>query len=101
MRQVFILSAVLLVTGPLYAAESAWQKAGRHLCLGCHAVDETRVGPAFQDVATHYRAQKDPVTHLVRSVQQGSAGKWGTTPMPPEIAPNDDLIDIVEWIMQQ
>ena len=101
MRAIAIFSALLLSANPAHAVESARQMAGRHLCLGCHAVDEVRVGPAFQDIPKRYRSHQQAIDELVRSIRDGSVGKWGSTPMPPETAPADELAQVVEWIMQQ
>ncbi|MDP4837182.1 MAG: cytochrome C', partial [Burkholderiales bacterium] len=54
-------------------------------CLSCHAIDKKLVGPAYKDVAKG----KDPkggeitVERLVNSIKNGSMGKWGPIPMPP------------------
>lgn len=103
---------MLVLTYPLFAilllAPSAWaidppkQLAARHLCFGCHAVDETRVGPGFQEVAERYAKRKDAVNYLVDSLRKGSSGKWGgNVAMPPEPVPEKELRLIAEWIMQQ
>ena len=94
------LPALLISFSPL-AAETPKQLAARHLCFGCHAVDEVRAGPSYQQVAERYATRPDAVTYLLGEVKKGSVGKWGSTPMPPEIAPDPDLKQILEWVMQQ
>ncbi|MEI7432586.1 MAG: c-type cytochrome [Betaproteobacteria bacterium] len=94
------LPCLLISFSPL-AAETPKQLAARHLCFGCHAVDEVRAGPSYQQVAERYATRPDAVTYLLGEVRKGSVGKWGSTPMPPEIAPDPDLKQIIEWVMQQ
>lgn len=85
----------------LYAADPAEKLTARYLCLGCHAVDEVRAGPAFQDVALRYQSQKQASHTLMHSIQNGSVGQWGSTPMPGMPIPDADLKIIVQWILQQ
>ncbi|MBS1156319.1 MAG: cytochrome [Proteobacteria bacterium] len=93
---------LLLLSATGRAAESPKQLAARHLCFGCHAVDETRVGPGFQDVAERYANRKDAVPYLISSLRKGSSGKWGgSVAMPPEPVPEAELRIIAQWIMQQ
>ncbi|MEI7611606.1 MAG: c-type cytochrome [Betaproteobacteria bacterium] len=84
-----------------HAGETPKQLAARHQCFGCHAVNEFRVGPAFQQVAERYGVRKDAITYLFNEVKAGSVGKWGSTPMPPETVPDPELKNILVWVMQQ
>lgn len=52
-------------------------------CLGCHALDKTVVGPAYQAVAKKYRGDPDAQAKVVDSIRHGGVGKWGNIPMPP------------------
>jgi cytochrome c551/c552 len=52
-------------------------------CLGCHAVTQKIVGPAFQDVAAKYRQDSNALSRLEASIKAGGAGKWGPAAMPP------------------
>jgi len=97
----FLLYFALLLSTSIQAEETPYKLAARYLCFGCHAVDEVRVGPSFQQVAERYRQQKNVVSYLYQELKDGSTGKWGTTPMPAEIAPEADLKKILHWIMQQ
>jgi cytochrome c551/c552 len=94
------LPGLLISLSPL-AAETPKQLAARHLCFGCHALDEVRAGPSFQQVAERYATRPDAVSYLLEEVRKGSSGKWGSTPMPPDLAPDQDLKPIIEWVMQQ
>ncbi len=39
-------------------AEWAKGEAKEHGCLGCHAIDTKKVGPAWKDVGTSYKGKK-------------------------------------------
>jgi cytochrome c len=99
-RFLFILEC-LLASSANFAAETPKQLATRYLCFGCHTVAETRVGPSFMDVAERYGKRKDAVPYLLKELKDGSVGKWGSAPMPAEIAPDPDLQKILRWVMEQ
>ena len=101
LRTLWVSMPCLLISFLSHAAETPRQLAARHQCFGCHAIDEVRAGPGFQDVAERYATRTDAVVYLLKEVKEGSVGKWGTTPMPPEVLPDSDLKQIIEWIMQQ
>ena len=62
-------------------------------CLGCHAVDHKVVGPAFQDVAAHYRSIPDAQAQIAAHIRGGGQGRWGTIPMPPMSSVTDAQAD--------
>jgi cytochrome c551/c552 len=64
-------------------------------CAACHADNKKMVGPAFRDIAAKYRGQKGAEQKLVASARNGGVGVWGTTPMPPNSAVNDDELHLI------
>jgi cytochrome c551/c552 len=69
-------------------------------CVACHAVDRKVVGPAFRDVAAKYRAQNGAADKLSQSIKNGSTGRWGQIPMPPNAqVPDSDVQKLVDWIL--
>lgn len=70
-------------------------------CMACHGVAKAAVGPAFNDVARRYRNDPGAAAQLVRKVQQGGAGSWGTIPMPPQAVAERDLHAVIGWILDR
>lgn len=71
-------------------------------CLGCHAVAQKIVGPAYHDVAAKYKADPNAVTRLQASIKAGGSGKWGQVPMPPFAQLTDaQLKALAEFVMKQ
>jgi len=70
-------------------------------CNGCHAVDESRIGPRLRDVARRYRADGDvALPRLVAKIREGGAGAWGLVPMIANPRLGDDAArDIAAWIL--
>lgn len=59
------------------------QLAKKSNCLGCHAIDKKKVGPAFKDVAAKYRGDAGAEAYLVNVIGKGGKGVWGVMAMPP------------------
>jgi cytochrome c551/c552 len=71
-------------------------------CLGCHAVAQKLVGPAYHDVANKYKADPAGPSKIAASIKDGSTGKWGTVPMPPFAQLTDGQIKaLAEFVMKQ
>ena len=88
--------------GPTLAAApvDASALASRANCLACHGVDRGRVGPGLKDVAKRHKGNADAVALLSVSVRNGSQGKWGAIPMPPNPGlADEDIRILVEWIV--
>ena len=98
----FTLAAVTAVVAAVSAmpAQANLALAQKNACTACHAVDKKVLGPAYQDVAKKYAAQKDAAAQLSDSIRKGGAGKWGPVPMPAQ--PNlseADAKTLAEWIL--
>lgn len=51
-------------------------------CLSCHAIDHKVVGPAFRDIAAHYKSVPDAEAQVIPHIRGGGQGRWGNIPMP-------------------
>jgi cytochrome c len=96
-------TALLLTTGLLLASHS-WANealAKKNGCTGCHAMASALVGPAFKDVAAKYADQADAKDQLIQSIRQGSSGKWGQMPMPPQAQLSaSDSQKLALWVLK-
>lgn len=97
-----LISAVV-VTGVLMAASTvasanALDTAKKNGCLSCHAIDKKMVGPSWKDIGAKYKGHK--ADELIASIKQGSKGKWGTIPMPPQSKASDaDIAELANYIL--
>ena len=74
--------------------------ARQHGCMGCHAVASKGVGPAYQEVAAKYGADKAAVEKLAISIRAGGTGKWGDMAMPPQAQLKvTDARRLATWIL--
>ena len=85
----FMLAAWMLCAAPLAAAAGAPPADPQALltqykCYICHADREGKAGPAYVDVAAHYRRNPDAVSTLAREIRSGlrRGGPWHMPPHP-------------------
>jgi cytochrome c len=52
-------------------------------CYDCHKEDSRAKGPAFQDIAKRYPANRIYIGHLARKIISGGSGAWGYPVMSP------------------
>jgi len=50
-------------------------------CYTCHKKDQRLVGPAFEDIAKRYPANKVYIEMLAQRVIMGGSGNWGSPTM--------------------
>ena len=72
-----ILSIVALV-GVVAAANLSYAQSGADVvktkgCVTCHAPDEKKVGPSYQDLAAKYSGDKAAEGKLVAKLKEGKA----------------------------
>jgi cytochrome c len=104
MKNMIVLSTALgaLALSSGAQAQDAAKLAQQKACLTCHQIDKKLVGPAYKDVAAKYRNDKNAVATLVKSVRNGSQGKWGQVPMPPNTTVSEKEAEIlVKWVLSQ
>lgn len=82
---------------PAVVLDPAVSLADSKGCLACHSVDTKLVGPAYKDVAI----KGETAQALIASIKNGSQGKWGETPMPPQTVSDDEAKTLVTWILKQ
>jgi cytochrome c len=94
-RRATRLLALLALGAPLATAAAAAAPAedaptllAKYKCYICHADRETKAGPAYVDVAAHYRGKRNAVTLLAREIRRGLKGgsPWHMPPHP-EVSP--------------
>ena len=84
--------------------EAAFDHRGRYWmeksdCLTCHEPDQRTVGPAFQEIAEKYPKEKTAIEYLVRKVQQGGSGVWGSAMMNPHPdLPEKEIREMLNYI---
>jgi cytochrome c len=77
--------------------------AEKRTCIECHSVTVKNVGPSFSAIAARYRHQPGAREMLVDKIRYGGTQHWGErfNMWPQTIVPDDELYDLVDWILQQ
>jgi len=70
-------------------------------CYGCHALEETLLGPSYQAISRLHAGRKDiMVDILAEKIIFGGAGNWGVVPMVPnEHVTPEQARTIARWIL--
>jgi cytochrome c len=86
------------VAAPL-TLEEGLALAKARACLGCHQVDNKRVGPSFNAIAQRHADKSDAVPYIVQVIQKGGRGQWGAVPMPGQSVNHQDAEKLAQWIL--
>jgi cytochrome c len=78
--------------------------ASKHYCMTCHDMEKQKMGPSFKAIATQYKMglgceKEDASAKLTEGILEGSKGKWGKIPMPPQKIPPADAQALSKWIL--
>jgi cytochrome c len=84
---------------PAMTFEEGLALAKARACLGCHQVDNKRVGPSFRAIAQRRANQEDAVSYLVQVIRKGGRGQWGAVPMPGQSVSEQDAEKLAQWII--
>ncbi len=70
-------------------------------CMNCHAVEMKLVGPSYKDVAAKYKGDPTAEGKLLKKLNDGGSGTWGTMPMPAQKGKMSDaeFKETVGWIL--
>jgi len=69
-------------------------------CENCHDIHKDKVAPSFDMIATRYNKENKKL--LIKSIKEGTKGKWEgkKLPMPPFKQMSDkDIEGLVDWIL--
>ncbi len=76
---------------------SVKELVGMKGCPYCHDVRRQLLGPSFLEISKRYSENDKDL--LIKSILQGSKGKWGENVMPPQKVSEEEARIIVEWIL--
>ena len=92
MKHLLIALACALAAMPVTASEDM---AKAKNCLACHSLEKKMVGPSFRDIA----AKNGDAAKLADSIKNGSKGRWGAIPMPPNRVSDDEAQALANWVL--
>jgi cytochrome c len=84
---------------PAMTFEEGLALAKARACLGCHQVDNKRVGPSFRAIARRHVDKEDAVPYMVQVIRKGGRGQWGAVPMPGQSVSEQDAEKLAQWII--
>jgi cytochrome c551/c552 len=99
-----VIAASATAPAPTNAVASIDVKAllNANGCLACHAIDKKVVGPAYHDVAAKYSHDTQAAAMLAKRILEGSSGRWGEVPMPPNAGLDAEQAKaLAEFVLKQ
>jgi len=99
--QVAVAASAVTASGqpPAMTTAEGLALARAKACLGCHQVDNKRVGPAFSAIAERRAEQEGAVSYLSHVIRKGGRGQWGAVPMPGQPVSEQDAQKLAQWII--
>lgn len=114
MKNHIIASALLTISTTFFMAspsiagvdaDAAKDLAKSSGCLKCHAVDKTKVGPSYKNVAIKYKGKADAEESITKFITTGPKVKMGEgMELTHEIINTSDkgeIKNLVGWILSQ
>jgi len=86
--------ASLAVAGAAQASEAMAKDKG---CLGCHAVDAKKVGPAFKEVSAKFKGKADAEATVVSTMKSGKSSSGKAHPVAK--ATDDEMKALAKWVL--
>jgi cytochrome c551/c552 len=88
--------------GATAASESAQTLLAGNGCLGCHALRDKLIGPAYHDVAVKYEHDPNALAQVEGHIKTGGVGRWGQVPMPAFTnLTNEHLETLAKFVLAQ
>jgi cytochrome c len=106
LRAVLALLALSALGSPAWAIDgkAAEKVLSDNKCFKCHAVDRTKDGPAYRDVAAKYRAENDAEAKVIHHITSGEMVKFadGHEEHHKKVKTDNEmeLKNLAAWILQ-
>ncbi|MFN3599197.1 MAG: c-type cytochrome [Aquificaceae bacterium] len=70
-------------------------------CTDCHDTKRRLIGPSLLEIAKRYEKDKRAENILLRSLREGSCGKWKAKweCMPPQKLEEEEARAMIRWIL--
>jgi cytochrome c len=89
-----VAAASMALAGAAQASEALAKDKG---CLGCHAVDAKKMGPAFKEVSGKYKGKADAEATIAGVLKSGKSTGGKTHPVAK--ASDDEMKALAKWVL--
>jgi len=94
----FLIAAAAVASVALAGAAQAQEAVAKDKgCLGCHAVDAKKMGPALKEVSAKYKGKADAEATIVGMLKSGKAASGKTHPVAK--ASDDEMKGLAKWVL--
>jgi cytochrome c len=97
MKKLLIAAAAVASVAFAGAAQASEALAKDKGCLGCHAVDAKKMGPAFKEVSAKFKGKADAEATIVGMLKSGKASSGKAHPVAK--ASDDEMKALAKWVL--
>jgi cytochrome c len=97
MKSLLIAVAAVASMGLAGAAQAQEALAKEKGCLGCHAVDAKKMGPALKEVSAKFKGKADAEATIVGMLKSGKAPSGKSHPVAK--ASDDEMKSLAKWVL--
>lgn len=98
MKTIMIAATAVVALGLAGGAQASEDLAKQNGCLGCHAIDAKKKGPAFKEVAASMKGKADAEATIVNMLKSGKTPDGKSHPIPKK-ASEDDMKVLAKWVL--
>jgi cytochrome c len=99
MRNYIYAVAALMSYSSVASAVDMPELAKKKNCAECHAIEKKLAGPAWLDVAKHYKGNNEASFFLPNKIKQGGFGVWGALSMPAQAVSDEEAKTLAKFIL--
>jgi len=97
MKKLLIAAAAVTTMAFAGAAQASEALAKDKGCLGCHAVDAKKMGPALKEVSAKLKGKADAEATIVATLKSGKAPSGKAHPVAK--ASDDEIKALAKWVL--
>ena len=97
MKKLLIAAAAVATVAFAGAAQASEALAKDKGCLGCHAVDAKKMGPALKEVSAKLKGKADAEATIVGVMKSGKATSGKSHPVAK--ASDDEMKALAKWVL--
>ena len=97
MKKLLIAAAAVATVAFAGAAQASEDLAKSKGCLGCHAVDAKKMGPALKEISAKLKGKADAEATFVGVLKSGKSTGGKTHPVAK--ASDDEMKALAKWVL--
>ena len=97
MKKVLMAAAAVVSLAVAGAAQASEELAKAKGCLGCHAMDAKKMGPALKEISAKYKGKADAEATIAGVLKSGKSTDGKSHPVAK--ASDDEMKTLAKWVL--